>query len=204
MNLHSPCIIKVPFYYDGYTNYNRPGFDFSACDSIDLNQLHVMFPIDNYTKGELVFANPLNQGKMSTIALTCSLSLIGGRDQCGVVAAQHNIDGVVGLSRHVFEIGNFGNQMTDLALVNVKARFGWSSYSFGLTPRKFNIVYHGQKLHGSCYCLLVGPWCVLLDDELHFDSVALLYATGLETDRIDIGEFIYTVNPYIMKARMLK
>ena len=76
-----------------------------------------------------------------------------------------------------------------------------SIFMYGVSDRQWEICYRGKKLNGSSYIVLCGTWGILLDDDLSFDS--LVYLNGAAQDMLDVQEFAYTVNPYVMKARVL-
>lgn len=71
----------------------------------------------------------------------------------------------------------------------------------GLSHRQYEIVVNGKPLRGTCYALLLGTWAILLDDDLSFDSIAIL--RGVSTKSLEIEKFMYTVNPYIVKVMTL-
>lgn len=72
---------------------------------------------------------------------------------------------------------------------------------YGLKNTQYNIDYKGHELNGSAYALLIGTWAIILDDDLSFDSVAVL--SSATADRLFVERFIYTVNPYIVKVMTL-
>lgn len=75
-------------------------------------------------------------------------------------------------------------------------------FSYGIRYEQLNVEYRHKKLDGKSYALVVGPWCILLKDDLSYDSLATLRGTAQHTLYID--KFIHTVNPYIVKVIMLK
>lgn len=89
------------------------------------------------------------------------------------------------------------NQIKRLATEEVDYEF----FSFGLLADQFEIVYRGKTLSGKSYACLSGPWGILLDDSLRFDSLVLL--ERVVAGALFVDQFVYTVNPYVMRAKVL-
>jgi hypothetical protein len=72
----------------------------------------------------------------------------------------------------------------------------------GLLGTQYNIEFRGRRLDGKCYCFLNKQWGILLQDNLSFD--ALFFVEGCYSgNRIEVKDFIYTSNPYLIKCMML-
>lgn len=79
--------------------------------------------------------------------------------------------------------------------------YAMHKFCMGVLAEQYSIYFQGKKLNGMSYAMLCGPYAFLLDDNLMFDSFALL--KGAEYGRLCVSQFIYTVNPYILKLRFL-
>lgn len=73
--------------------------------------------------------------------------------------------------------------------------------SFGLTDATYEVCYRDRLLDGRSLALLVGPWGILLGDDFSFDALVLL--NGAKPGMLDIGEILYTTNPYLVKQKFL-
>lgn len=74
---------------------------------------------------------------------------------------------------------------------------GTKPFSYGLIPQQYDVIYKGHSLNGTSYALVCGPWAILLDDDLMFDTLALL--KGIKSRTLDVEQFFYTTNVYIAK-----
>lgn len=72
---------------------------------------------------------------------------------------------------------------------------------YGLRHSPYTVIYKGKKLSGSCYALLCGACAIMLDDDLRYDSLALL--NGANTVQLSVKRFCHTVNPYITKVMVM-
>ena len=72
---------------------------------------------------------------------------------------------------------------------------------FGLTPHSFRVHYRDMLFEGACFVLFLGTFCVLLNDDLSFHSLATL--KGADIDEIDVDQFIYTTSPFVTKLMLL-
>lgn len=78
---------------------------------------------------------------------------------------------------------------------------GSNRFSFGILHDPYMVMYHGVALNGNSYAVLLGPYAILLDDEMHFDTLVLL--NGVKDLILDVGVFAHTVNPYIVKCKTM-
>lgn len=76
-----------------------------------------------------------------------------------------------------------------------------NKFSYGVCPEQYSIIYNYKELSGKTLAMLCGPFAILLDDDLTFDSLVLL--KGAKTSELCVDRFVYTVNSYIMKIMML-
>lgn len=75
--------------------------------------------------------------------------------------------------------------------------YGKNVMSYGMSHMKLPFQYRGQELKYKYYAFICGVFCVILDDEMRFDSLALL--SGMRKGAIYVDKFVHTVNPYIVK-----
>lgn len=87
-------------------------------------------------------------------------------------------------------VTNLGYVRFDKAFVN--------DFSFGIPSVKFDVKYKGNRLNGMWHVLLYGPMAVLLDDNMKFDSLAIMSA--VKDGLVTVEKFLYTTNPYIAKV----
>lgn len=71
------------------------------------------------------------------------------------------------------------------------------TFSYGILPTQYTVMYRHKQLGGSCYALLCGPWGILLDDDFSFDSLVLL--NGASQSILIVDRFLYTTNTYVIK-----
>lgn len=76
-----------------------------------------------------------------------------------------------------------------------------TNFKYGIVPEQFRVSYKDRWLNGKSYALLCGPWAVLLNDSLEFDSLAFL--KGARPYVLDVDRFGFTVNPYILKMMFM-
>lgn len=69
--------------------------------------------------------------------------------------------------------------------------------SYGMSHVKLSFRYKDQDLKDRYYAFICGVFCVILDDEMRFDSLALL--SGVRKGYLYVDKFVHTVNPYIVK-----
>lgn len=74
-------------------------------------------------------------------------------------------------------------------------------FYYGISERQYDILYKGHKLNGRSYAMLFGTWGILLSDDLKFDSFALF--RGVSHEQLIVEQFVFTVNPYVVKAMTL-
>lgn len=75
-------------------------------------------------------------------------------------------------------------------------------FSYGVSPMEYTVTYHGEELGGTSLALVCGPWAVLLDDDLSFDTLVLL--RGARSGILDVDRFVYTTNLYVLKLMVLR
>ena len=74
-------------------------------------------------------------------------------------------------------------------------------FSFGLSPQEYTFTYRGRQLGGTSLAYMCGPFAVLLDDDLSFDTLVAL--RGVQYNELIVDKFVYTVNTYIIKVMAL-
>jgi hypothetical protein len=75
------------------------------------------------------------------------------------------------------------------------------TFNTGLLGSQYILSYKGRQLEGKCYVFMNRQWCIILQDDLSLDAIALMESWG--SNKITISEFIYTSNPYLIKCIML-
>lgn len=96
---------------------------------------------------------------------------------------EHIFDFVDGLSKADFE------------------QFNNADMQFGISERRFRVIYKEKELNGMTYAFIYGPWAILLSDDMQFDT--LVYLAGLRYGTLRIDKIIYTVNTYVLKMMLL-
>lgn len=91
-------------------------------------------------------------------------------------------------------------RITNLGYVRFNKAFV-NDFSFGIPSVKFDVKYKGKRLTGMWHVLLYGPMAILLDDNMKFDSLAIMSA--VKDGLVTVEKFLYTVNPYITKIMVL-
>lgn len=86
-------------------------------------------------------------------------------------------------------------------LGDLQQTYGTELYMFGIDQHQFPIRYHGRELNGQSYIFICGPWGILLDDDLSFDSLVCL--NSIRRGHIDIAHIAYTTNSYMMKVKVM-
>ena len=89
-------------------------------------------------------------------------------------------------------------QLYDLGYVRPNIASVRDRFFFGLSHEQWSCVYSGRKLNGKCYAFLCGTYAILLDDELHLDSIVSL--RGVEDGLLTIDRVMYTESPYMTKV----
>ena len=205
--------IEVPFYlwyFKGADNHiwrmnDVQNVVFTKTDTIELNGLSVKLPGHDYKRGDIVFYDTAQKRQRE---LTITVQLLTGGSSHGIVLHGASFGWVLDddykellLQYHQpnWVAPNFCH-VASLGRINSGA-IGLNTFSFGVNQEKYIVRYRGKKLNGSCYALLCGPWGILLDDDLQFDSLVIL--NGCTSAVLEIERVAYTVNPYVTKMVML-
>lgn len=77
------------------------------------------------------------------------------------------------------------------------ASYGKNVMSYGMSHVKLPLQYRGQELNHKYYAFICGVFCIMLDDEMKFDSLALL--SGMRKGVLYVDKFVHTASPYVAK-----
>lgn len=205
-----PCRIDVPFYLwnENPKAGNKvidEGRELHRVNTFKLNQLSVGMT-RGYHNGHIVFPEPKTGRRMDiVIAVDAGIKKRpnGSTYYTDTESLAYNITinnrakyGVCSMPvrpaefEFLTELGHWDNrgQCVD-------------NFNYGITPDQYLVYYKNKMLNGESYVLFCGPWCILLDDELKFDTIACL--AGKSEDAIIVEKFLYSVNPYIVKVMTL-
>lgn len=76
-----------------------------------------------------------------------------------------------------------------------------NKFYYGVSRQQYEICYKDKMLSGKCYALLCGAFAVLLDDDMSFDSLAIL--KGADVEKLTVERFVYSRNSYVVKMMTL-
>lgn len=206
--------IEVPFYLWYFASqqehkakvYGKDAGTFHKVDVMELNNLVIGFKSLGYKAVEIKFFNPL-EGRFVHLKLGTTLytqSTRTGIELMGM-SYQFTIDDspkqefLVELKKPTWVNPNFC-RVQGLGSSEV-APVGINRFCFGIQPCKYLIRYKGRKLKDNRYAMLGGPWGILLQDDLSFDSLVLL--NGATSAVLEIDTVAYTVNSSVVKAMTL-
>lgn len=197
------CDIQVPyFFWNASLKYQKHEF-YRRVWGFDLRDLHVAMPSESYKHSIFKFYDKVRKEDVA-IELRCT-QLYKWQDIIGIKYNQIFIGDTVKSYETLFSdergVGAFYH-IDGLTMDSGQARGIDKRYPHGLTPKQFHVKYQGRMLNGTSYVLFCGPYGVLLDDDLSFDSFALF--DGANNDYVTVDRFVYTVNPYVMKLMMLR
>lgn len=105
------------------------------------------------------------------------------------------------IKSYVADILRLSSEVVGLGRNELK-QFDEVVIQFGISEKRFSIVYDDITLSEKKYALVYGTWVILLSDKFEFDSLAYLWC--IEDLTLHVDKFAYTVNPQIMKAMFLK
>ena len=78
---------------------------------------------------------------------------------------------------------------------------GIDEFFLGLRKKKFKIICRGNDTGVERYALMLGPWAIVLSDELTLEAIVLL--SGVDTQTLYVDRFIYNMNGAFVKYAML-
>ena len=217
-DISEPADIAVPFYLAQWTPNDKMKFGENAvvCNTeltfqLDLNNLFVSWENGyGYKKGHLDFRDE-RSGHQVFIRLEAITETAVSYSQIGTDEVFYGVDyriqstafeqkpfrheyhGMAQTAKHFFNVEDLGNRGI--------YKIGNNEFSMGLRSRQWKISYRSKLLSGKCYALLCGTWAILLDDDLKFDALVIL--NGVNPYQLSVEKFVYTTNPYILKAMML-
>lgn len=218
---HEECSISVPFYLWDYdeeerhiktTWYRSLGGKlkkavktYTKCNYVWLNQLELRFR-PNYEQLSLQFMDKVQKRWVQLHLSTTLYVAHTSKSRTGIktVGASFKLqaDGNQHVSQYDFDCKSWRppNFRYIDGFMSVTDRESDNQFMFGLSPKPYDICYKGRKLNGDSLALLVGPYAILLGDDLSFDSIVFL--NGAAKNMLDVASFPYTVNPYIMKVKL--
>lgn len=201
-----PCKVSVPFYLWSYNPKEGPkvvdeGRECRKTTVVKLNGFSVKLS-KGYHGGEISF---LKRGESPiTVAASpviMSTTRSGGSHYTDTKAVDYHIR-VKGktVTHHTRIDPQAFEFVNEYGHYDIRGKCV-DNFNYGVAPFQYLIMYKNKVLNGESYALFCGPWGILLDDDLSFDSLILM--EGKSADVIAIEKFVYTVNPYITKVMML-
>lgn len=220
----APYSIDVPFYLWNFQEHDAHAeiTGFAAINgrlqnvvshhkkvfNIQLNNLQVTF-LTGYAIQRIQFLNP-KTSQISTIDIKCQPELITSIARGRTVTAYDGMDYDVAIDgkeqiikdRYDFSMRQ-AKPFVKILYHRHNEAHNLGTFCYGIRHLPYEVVYNEHKLSGACYAYLLGSYCILLGDDLSFDSIAILKGVNAETETLYVKGFIYTVNPYITKMMML-
>lgn len=212
-----PCKIEVPFYFWTYGEGARTHVTvsnkrfsrqvqsvFCRNNLVELNGTLIQFTQGYRFASVSFYAASIN--KVLTIDLSASPTYTAIFDDQGerlhVINGMHygvRIDDRLQKFDTKFGAGNTG----DFIGIPTLGQFpgGGKVFSFGLSNETYNVEYRGIVLNGTSLAFIAGPYGVLLNDDLSFDTFVLF--KSVKPGNLIVDKFIYTTNPYIVKIMTL-
>lgn len=221
-NREKPCEVAVPFYLWGFEDQDthvttswgikQTGGGLNKSDDImrkvytvKLNNLTVEF-IDGYKNVMVKFCDAKRNNWIEldvAVRPTLVSSQAWGGNMREIMGFHFNVqmpnseaDFSYRLTESAWRSPNF-RKIPHLAANEIEA-IGMNELGFGISPLQYRVMYKLQELDGKTYALLCGPFAILLDDNLRFDSLVAL--NGVTATTLDVRRIIYSVNTYILKV----
>lgn len=218
-----PCEVDVPFYFWGYAsewgNYVSNTYKLCANNEytvmkrvsiIELNHLSIEF-LDGYRHAFVKFYDTVKK-RPSVIEIDSNpypygILNLGGKQTRGMSGLTYvlRIDGE-GCSCFA-ELPRLSSAIEDFEIMpdlgrHIQDGACAQNFCYGVAPTMYTVDYKHRMLNGKSFVMLCGPWAILLTEDMSFDS--LVFLNGVRKDHtLWIERFAYTVNPNILKVRML-
>lgn len=172
--------------------------------SLELNDLVITWPHKKWRDTRIEFRDPV-KGSIVELVLsmqpvTTGLRNVGGRLSQLLVGAYYNLSimGDIKVYQSNFNDDSFG-VMPGMGWREID-NLGLKGLACGIKETQYDIEYNGDYL-GQSYAFTCGTWCILLGDDMKFDTLA--YLEGCERGTLKVDRFVYTTNTFVLKKMIL-